>query len=354
MTRTTRQNPYTLVFGREPDQLIQRKNSAEMIIDTFTADIPSQQVYMITGIRGSGKTVFMSSIAEYFQKQDDFVIAELSTEADMLRGLAAKLSSQDKLARLFQTSKINLSLFGFGLEVSGAAPIADMETALEKMLDSLKGHGKKLLICIDEVMPSDYLRTFCSSFQIFVREKLPVFLLLTGLYENIEALQNTPNLTFLYRATRINMMPLNQFTITDNYQKIFDLSPEDAAAMAKWTMGYSFAFQVLGYYTWQYDGDYQKAIPDAFNYLSEYSYIKIWSGLSAKDQQLAEAVSKSRTNKNKEIREILAWTSDQYNPYRMRLIRKGILNGDKYGYVYFTLPEFGRFISVYSDMLNVE
>ena len=70
MTRTTRQNPYTLVFGREPDQLIQRKNSAEMIIDTFTADIPSQQVYMITGIRGSGKTVFMSSIAEYFQKQD--------------------------------------------------------------------------------------------------------------------------------------------------------------------------------------------------------------------------------------------------------------------------------------------
>ena len=37
----------------------------------------------------------------------------------------------------------------------------------------------------------------------------------------------------------------------------------------------------------------------------------------------------------------------------MRLIRKGLLNGDTYGKVYFTLPEFGRFIIEYSAMFNM-
>lgn len=50
----------------------------------------------------------------------------------------------------------------------------------------------------------------------------------------------------------------------------------------------------------------------------------------------------------------LGWSANQYNPYRMRLIRKGVLNGETYGHVYFTLPEFGRFVVEYSAMLNAE
>lgn len=50
----------------------------------------------------------------------------------------------------------------------------------------------------------------------------------------------------------------------------------------------------------------------------------------------------------------MGWSANQYNPYRMRLIRKGVLNGETYGHVYFTLPEFGRFVVEYSAMLNAE
>lgn len=348
----SKQNPYTLIFGREPNQIINRNEEAQSVINTFSQEIPSQQAYMITGVRGSGKTVFMSSISEYFSKKKDWVCVELSTSQDMLIGLAAQLASDNVLAKIFKSASINLSLFGIGLSVSGSVPISDINTALVKMLESLQKKGKHILICIDEILPNENLKVFCSSFQLFVRKKFPVFMLMTGLYENIEALQNTPNLTFLYRATRIEMNPLSQFTIADSYQKVFENSRESAIEMAAWTKGYSFAFQTLGYYAWEKQGITKQAYDEAYRYLSEYSYMKIFSGLSAKDKEIVYAIAKSETNQNKEIRDILKWSTNQYNPYRMRLIRKGLINGENYGHVYFTLPEFGRFIIEYSAMLN--
>lgn len=38
----------------------------------------------------------------------------------------------------------------------------------------------------------------------------------------------------------------------------------------------------------------------------------------------------------------------------MRLIRKGLLDGQTYGHVYFVLPEFGRFALEYSALLGME
>lgn len=36
--------------------------------------------------------------------------------------------------------------------------------------------------------------------------------------------------------------------------------------------------------------------------------------------------------------------TNQFNPYRKRLIQKGILNGDVRGYVSFTLPLFEKYV----------
>lgn len=347
-------NPFSLVFGREPGEIILRKEETESVIRTFAREEPSQQAYMITGIRGSGKTVFMSAVSDYFSGQKDWVCVELSTEQDMLKSLAAKLSSDNALAKIFKSANINLSAFGIGLSVSGTVPLSDIETALSRMMESLKKKGKKILICVDEVIANNNVKAFCSSFQIFVRQKLPVFLLMTGLYENIESLRNTPNLTFLYRAARVVMNPLSQFSIADRYQQVFAGTREDAVAMAAWTKGYSFAFQVLGYFTWEKQGDFRSALEDSYRYLCEYSYTKIFSDLSVKDRELALAIARSEKKQNKEIREKLGWDANQYNPYRMRLIRKGLVNGETYGKVFFTLPEFGRFLQEYSAMLNVE
>lgn len=337
-------NPYSMTFGRMPKQLISRRQQSDMVMNAFTAELPSQQVFMITGVRGSGKTVFMTDIARKIEERNDFIVVELNPEKDLLQGLAAKLSSDSTLARIFQTAKINLSFFGFGLEVTGSVPITDMETALSKMLTALKKKGKYVLIEIDEVTNTENMRIFASAFQIFVRQDMPVFLLMTGLYENIYALQNEKSLTFLYRAPKIELIALNIGAIKDNYQKTFSLSDEDALVMAKETKGYSFAFQVLGYLTYENSGDFRSVRSQYKQYLEEYSYEKIWSELSANDKKILMAMTKCPGGRIQEIRLQLNYTTNQFNPYRKRLVKKGIITGNERGYVHFALPLFDEFV----------
>ncbi len=338
------QNPYTVIFGKEPSQIISRSAQASLIIDTFCSDPPVQQIYMITGVRGSGKTVFMTEVSKKIRQMEEWIVIELNPERDLLNSLAAKLSSENVLAQIFQKAKINLSFFGFGLEIAGTAPVTDIETALTKMLESLKKHGKKILITIDEVTSSPEMRVFASAFQIFIRQELPLFLLMTGLYENINELQNERSLTFLYRAPKLELKPLNIGTIANNYRQTFRIDEESALRMAKLTRGYSFAFQVLGYFTWENSGDYKAVIDDYRQYLEDYVYEKIWSELSRGDQRIAYGVAKSKSGKISDIRSILQIDTNQFNPYRKRLIKKGILNGDQRGYVSFTLPLFEQFV----------
>lgn len=56
-------NPFSLSFGKEPVNAISRDKQLDEILEGFTGENPEFQVCMITGIRGSGKTVFMTEIA---------------------------------------------------------------------------------------------------------------------------------------------------------------------------------------------------------------------------------------------------------------------------------------------------
>ncbi len=339
-----KQNPYTLTFGKEPTQLIARVAQSQQVINSFLGEPSAQQVYMVTGIRGSGKTVFMTETARALSSQPDWISIELNPERDLLTSLAAKLSSENELARLFQSAEINLSFFGFGLEVKSAAPITEIETALHKMLLSLKKKGKRLLISIDEVTSTPQMRAFAAAFQIFLRQDLPVYLLMTGLYENISALQNEKSLTFLYRAPKIHLGPLNIGTIAEDYQSILKLSEPEGRALAKLTKGYSFAFQVLGFFTWEHPDNPQRGQLLARQYLEEYAYDKIWSELSRKDREVLYGIAQIKSGRIGEIRELLGLSTNEFNPYRQRLIRKGIISGDERGYVRLLLPFFDQYI----------
>lgn len=337
-------NPFTLTFGKEPVQLIRRNVQSEEVSNAFLNEPRTQQVFMITGIRGSGKTVFMTETSRFISEQEDWIVLELNPEKDLLTNLAAKLASENELAHIFQAAAINLSFFGFGLTVNGVPPITDIEFALQKMLTSLKKKGKHLLVTIDEVTNTPQMRIFAAAFQIFVRQNLPICLLMTGLYENINALQNEESLTFLYRAPKIELGPLNIGTIAEDYRKVFDLDEKASLEMAKATKGYSFAFQVLGYFRWEHPADQKIAWTKSREYLDEYAYSKIWMELSKKDRMVLHAIAQTKQGKISEIREILGMTNNEFSPYRQRLIKKGIISGEERGYVRFLLPFFDQFV----------
>lgn len=138
--------------------------------------------------------------------------------------------------------------------------------------------------------------------------------------------------------------PLNQQAIIKKYMNIFQIEREQAAQMAELTKGYPFAFQVLGYLTWNNHGNYREVLEEYEQYLSEFVYDKIWSELSRKDRVVARGIAETDSGKIKDIRERLGMETNQFNPYRKRLIKKGILSGEMRGYVYFTLPLFEEYV----------
>ena len=87
------QNPFTLTFGKSPLEPVERPLQTMEIVDTFTAETVNQQMFIITGVRGSGKTVMMTEIARRLKEREDWVVIELNPATDLLQGMLAKLNS---------------------------------------------------------------------------------------------------------------------------------------------------------------------------------------------------------------------------------------------------------------------
>jgi hypothetical protein len=51
------QYPYTLLFGKEPSQMISRTVEITSVLESFQNAENPQQVYILTGVRGSGNYV---------------------------------------------------------------------------------------------------------------------------------------------------------------------------------------------------------------------------------------------------------------------------------------------------------
>lgn len=113
-----------------------------------------------------------------------------------------------------------------------------------------------------------------------------MFLLMAGLYENINDLKNEKNLTFLYRTPQYEMEPLNLTLIADRYSRVFAIDREKAMDMAIITKGYPFAYQAMGKYVWEEENhELSDSVLAKFDEaLSHYVYKKIWSELSEKDK----------------------------------------------------------------------
>ena len=203
-------------------------------------------------------------------------------------------------------------------------------------------------MAIDEVTSNSQMHEFASAFQIMIRQNAPLYLLMTGLYENIDELQNEKSLTFLYRAPKIYLKGLNLGAVGRKYKSIFSLNDEQAREMANLTKGYPFAFQVLGYLYWENreTKTLEEILPEYDQYLEEYVYSKIWSEMSDKDKEIMQKLAESGDIKVKDLREQLEMSSEQFSVYRERLKRKGVIDTRKYGKISMALPRFEEFIQM--------
>lgn len=338
-------NPFTLTFGKRPANMIERQVAKDNLIDVFLSDTPPYQVAMISGIRGAGKTVFLTSVSSYFRDLKGWNVIDLSPEYDMVQSLASSLSKKRNLRHIFEESKINISIFGVGIEIKSQPPITTTMDTLNEMLASLTKKGEKILITIDEVASTLYMKQFLSLFQIYLRNDYNVFLLMTGLYENIYNLQNDDQLTFLYRAPKIHLEPLSIQNISRKYAEIFSLNEKDSIEMAVQTKGYPFAYQALGFVCFEKKKKWDEVIDVYDSYLEEYSYDKIFSELTEKERDICFLISQTDSDKVEAIRSSGNISSNVFSVYRDRLLKKGVLVSPSYGRIQFSLPRFKEFLN---------
>lgn len=339
-------NPFSLTFGKEPQNLINDVDNYESIRSTFLSLNPTSMVSLITGVRGSGKTVLLSRLYKYFDTLDDWIVVELNPETDMLEYLASSIYEKANMKLKFMKKEFSFSFKGVSISISGENPVSNVITLLEKMLDVLKKKNIKVLICIDDVSSNKNVKVFVQQFQIFIRNNYSLFLLMTGLYENVRTLQNEKSLTFLYRAPQISMNPLSLISICESFIDVLNVDRKDAIEMAKLTNGYAFAYQVLGYILFEkkkkkIDDD---VIKDFDKYLREYVYEKVYFDLPLIERNIVNFIAKEDDGNSSSIMESLNINRENFSQYRSKLLKKGILSKASWGKLEFALPRFKEYV----------
>ncbi len=339
-------NPYSIGFGKIPTHYISRDILIDEILDTLNSEEPQAQAYKLTGIRGSGKTVTLSAIEKSLRNNPDWVVVGIKPEGNIIEDIIGTIYNEVPFLLSFFKSNLNLSKFGIGVDIKNIPPVSSLDAALNKILVELNKRKKRLLVTVDEVKNTASMRDFVQEFQILIRQDLPIYMIIAGLYDDIESLENADHLTFFLRAEKYDMTPLNYTTIRNDYMKTLKVNQDVADQMAAITKGYAFAYQALGKYMWESE---QKDISEDVllkldEALSEKVYRKIWSELSPKEKWYLNYIV---TKDQMPVSELLQLTQKKKNEFsvpRDGLKRKGIIDTSTRGILKIKLPRLKEFV----------
>lgn len=347
-----KQNPFTHTYGSAGQAYIDM-GWADEAIRNFDFDMPSEYVYKIIGVRGSGKTVVLSNVIKYYKRQDNvekgWLVYDLSSARDPLHTLVSYLAKEkfahSKKKSINVTANANLGFISGGINT--VQPTADVyyddEVELDVMLESAFAKGKRIMVCIDDIAKTEAVVAFCSVYAKYIRAEKPVYLICTGLFSNMEALGRVRNLTFFRRAETIEVRSLSEVSITMKYKKLLGIPQDEARELARLSCGYAYAYQVLGslYFNKSSKDKIDDMIDDFDERLFSQSYEKIWEELTEGERKLIRIMLDNR--KREDILPLMDKPGN-YSEYRSSLIKGGIIRESKRGEIEFALPRFEEYV----------
>lgn len=335
---------------------------ADEIIANFTSDDSSKYVYKITGLRGSGKSVEYSRIIRTLKEKKDWLVYPLSASGNVVQTLISKLSMEKFINSSKTTTSVNstTSLEGNALVVSGNESLSvsrsfsenerfySDEAELTQMIESANKKKLKVLIGIDDISKTPGTISLLSIIGSMLLEGRQIYLVVTGLSENIENLSSEKNLSFFKRADSKEIKALNKYDITYMYEKLLEISTEEARKIESLSQGYAYAYQVLGslYFSKKSSESLDDIIPDFERIMFKDSYDLIWNSLTKGEQEVVRCIYKTKDGKAEDIKKLMN-NPNSYPTYRERLINKHLVDGDTRGYLKIHLPRFEKFIEIW-------
>lgn len=338
-------NPFSLMYGKTPLSIINRSEEYHTILDTFKSENPSTYAILITGIRGSGKTVLLRTISNDLRKNEDWIVIDANAQDKIIEPLAEKLYYEGNKHKLFIDWSLKVNFKFVELEIK-KEKTTNSEIVFEKLLEKANNHGKKVLITIDEVTNTKEIKRFANFYQALIGRNYEIFLLMTGLKNNIESLVSSASTSFLSRTPKISLQPLDLIDVANEYKKRLAISFELALKLANITNGYAFAYQVLGYLFFENkktDID-DELLLEFDRYLQRNGYDVIWKELTKVEKDICFALAELTDKTQLNILNKLDMKESNYQNYRSALLEKEIIVTKGYGRVDFSLPRFQEFV----------
>lgn len=353
-------NPFNPNFGMVPDVFIDRDDMVKAVVKGLAESGSPYRTSLISGVRGVGKTAFLTDVCDELRRDKKWIVADIPSNGNIMETLVqtieVKASSELKKA-LNTIEGFSVSVLGVGMSLSTKENHINYQLLLEQMLTKMQERKMHLLVAIDEVVANDEIKLFASIYQIMMRRKLPISLIMTGLPKNISELQNDKVLTFLLRSARIDLPMLSDVNVQYSYKETFEkggisISQESLKMMTDLTLGYSYAFQLLGYLLWEtgskkISSDVIESVRDKYEAnLFRNAYAKIYEESSRIDRAFLKAMAQSDEYPVpvKHVVDALHKAPGYVSRYKTRLIDAGIIKSEAYGYISFALPLFGEYI----------
>lgn len=379
-------NPYTPNAGARPPLLVGRDDQLEtfdVLLDRLRRG-HTEQSMLITGLRGVGKTVLLTTFEERARARGwTTVEAEITKNTDFggrmaqlvrraLLQAAPKARWKDRARRaaaVLRSFQLTVSPDGAvtaGIDVDALEGVADSGELAEDLTDLLLAlgeavseHDTGVVFLFDEVqfLSTVELEALIAALHKTVQRALPITLVGAGLPQLPRLAGEAKSYAErLFKFPRIGeLSEAEAARALVEPAKALDVDYDGAAvsAVVEYTEGYPYFIQEYGNVLWdltdqppitledvrnardaveaKLDGSFFRVRAERTTEL-ELRYMRAMAELGPEPQQA------------KDVAEMLGRTSEQLGPTRSRLIDKGLLYTPGHGLAAFTVPQFDRYM----------
>lgn len=359
-------NPFTPTFGVTPPVLAAREDELEVFVEGLEDGVGSPgRAMVITGTRGSGKTVLLNSIEDAAQERG-WLIVSATTEIGIAEQLATTrlaelLHEHDPEARAYSSTGGSAGAAGFSAGIEGTyenrvpLPALTFRSALEQLAqvaDTQLGAG--VLVTLDEVHTSAIadLRQITHAVQHCFREGRQVALVAAGLPASVSDLLSDDVTTFLRRAERFTLGPIpdpaTRAALADPITTAGRSIGSDALDVAvEGTRGYPFLIQLVGHRAWRAEptsphitlDHVRSGVDGAIRRAGRMIHEPAMRDLSDIDRSfLAAMATDDGPSRIADVADRMNVTVNYANQYRRRLLEAEMIEQAGRGKLAFTLP----------------
>ena len=357
-------NPFTPTFGIVPPIMAGREELVEELSCAFANGLGDPNLCTIlAGARGTGKTAFLSFIADEASSQG-WIAAKTTAAEGMLEDILqqATWNAQSFLDNMGGRKLKGLTVGQLvGSEWENERPVAgNWRTQMNRLLEQLDEYDIGLLITVDEVKVSvDEMKQLARIYQHFVTEGRKVALLMAGLPHNVSQLLRDDDISFLRRSRKHHLGRIPDFEIREALRLTLQegeksMGPESLDEAVAAIDGFPYMMQLVGYCAWSEGGAEEELAPDAvrrgiararkemIDGVLEYTYLELSQG----DKRFLGAMLQDEGESSLAvIAERMGVRSNYASQYKKRLLEQGIIGERVRGYLRFDMPVFREYLA---------